>query len=459
MAIALGRTVFGLHNDQGALLARVPLTGGAPREVAENVQDAAWGPDGKTLIVARRVEGRGRIEFPLGKVLYETVNIVSRVRLSPDGKRIGMLERDGVSSIAVMDLDGKNRNVLLDGVPFLQDLSWSPSGDELWFEGTPEGEHSFHILTPQAVNLARRRRVLLRVPGILRVLDTARDGRLLAAQYVARQSVRCLAPGESKERDLSWLDAPSLMDFSADGRTVLMHENLEGGGESGAIYLRRTDGSPAVRLGDGLGTALSPDGKWVLALPRSEVSTELLVLPTGAGESRTLRYEGVERYYGGTWFPDGQRILFAGSPPGQPIRGCVGDLAGGKPRAFAAPGGSAAISPDGKLLAVKAEDGRVSLYPVDGGDPRPVQAERGDMPIQWSGDGRFLYVFQRKEFSAIVYRLELAAGRRELWKEIAPPEPAGSWGVMLVRLTPDGKSCAYTYIQTLATLYLLEGVK
>jgi hypothetical protein len=50
-----------------------------------------------------------------------------------------------------------------------------------------------------------------------------------------------------------------------------------------------------VRLGSGSGIALSPDGRWALAVRPSD-PTKLLMLPTGAGETRqagTSRFRDV----------------------------------------------------------------------------------------------------------------------------------------------------------------------
>ena len=58
-------------------LARMPLVGGAPREVLESVQWADWSPDGAQFAVVRDVGGRNRLEYPIGKVLYESRCITS----------------------------------------------------------------------------------------------------------------------------------------------------------------------------------------------------------------------------------------------------------------------------------------------------------------------------------------------------------------------------------------------
>ena len=57
---------------------------------------------------------------------------------------------------------------------------------------------------------------------------------------------------------------------------------------SAAIYLRPTDGAPAVKLGQGSVSRISPDGKWVLAAPGTEFSRELVMLPLTSKPSASM---------------------------------------------------------------------------------------------------------------------------------------------------------------------------
>ena len=60
---------------------------------------------------------------------------------------------------------------------------------------------------------------------------------------------------------------------------------------------------------------------------------------------------------------------------------------------------------------------------------------------------------------ARVYRVEIATGRRELWKEFSLPDPTGVTGIGCAAITPDGKTFVFTYSQQLSDLYLVEGLK
>jgi WD40-like Beta Propeller Repeat len=231
-------------------------------------------------------------------------------------------------------------------------------------------------------------------------------------------------------------------------------------------YLRRTDGSPAVRLGEGQALALSPDGKWALAWRTS--SSQLVLLPTGVGEAQTLSVPAMTSVAWGTWFPDSRRVLFAAETNGR-FRIYVRELGGGEtrpigppeftlPSSLGAAEAATGVSPDGRTLVAAGHDG-VVLLAVESGQLRQCPGgERGDQPVRWSADGRSLFVLRYKGFAAQVYRLELTTGRRTLLRELAPPDPAGA-GFPDVRVTPDGKSYACSFIRNLNDLYLVDRLK
>ena len=82
MAVLLNSRNVDPYINTGTL-GRVPLGGGAPREVLENVQWADWSPDGTNFAVVREFGGLSRLEYPIGKVLYQTGGWLSHPRSIP----------------------------------------------------------------------------------------------------------------------------------------------------------------------------------------------------------------------------------------------------------------------------------------------------------------------------------------------------------------------------------------
>ncbi len=445
LAICLGRTVRWGFEGYGTL-ARVPLGGGSPREVLENVSDADWAPDG-SLAVARNTGLRRRLEFPIGKVLHETAGWISHVRIAPDGRRVLFLDHplrgDNIGAATVID-DTGGRKVL---APFAVDVAWAPQGDGIWLD---DGRF---------VDLAGDARAALASPGGNGLYDVAKDGRQLLGRASRRREAMGVGSGEKSERNLTWLDWSHPDDLSANGRMLLFDEQneVDRNGDY-AAYLRASDGSPPIRLGAGASIGLSPDGKWALAIL---VTGDLVLLPTGAGEPRRLSPEGV-RLHWAVFFPDGERLLISGNEEGRGNRLYVRDLDAGKPRPVSPEGVSfvwSALSPDGRQAVATDAEGTPRLFPIEGGEPQAIPGvTRDDIPLRWSADGRALYVQRGSDVPSVVEIVDLGTGRRRLWKELRPPDPAGVASIGPIVIAPDGSSYVYSYRRLLDDLYLAEGL-
>ncbi len=467
MALSLGSRPVGTWVNMGTL-ARAPLAGGAPRPVLEDVEWADWSPDGNNLAVVRNVDGRDRLEFPIGKVLYKTSGgWISYPRVSPKGDYVAFMDHpnqgDDGGSVAVVDLSGKKRKLTRDWYG-TQGLAWSPAG-EVWFTASELGVD--HYLS--AVTVEGKERLVTRIPGTLLVFDIWRDGRVLLARAGRRRELMALYAGEVKERDLSWLDYSYPADISADGKTVLFDEEGVGGGVQYGnakeltyeVYIRDTDGSPAIRLGEGGANALSPDKKWVI-VQTPGAPEQLRLLPTGAGETQPLTSDTINHQWA-RWFPDGKRFAFSGNEPDHGVRLYVQDVSAGKPKAISPEGVDAtafAVSPDGQMVVGIGPDQKGYLYPAAGGDPRIVNGmDAGDIPINWNQDSRSIYFYRTGEVPAKVYQLDLATGKKTLWKQIVPVDSTGVSTIGPIMVTPDGKTYVYGFHRTLADLYLVEGLK
>jgi len=449
-------------------LARMPLSGGAPRPVVEQVQWADWSPDGTNLAIVRDVNGRNRLEYPVGKVLYETGGWVGHPRVSHNGDMVAFLDHpvqgDDSGAIAVVDLNGKKTRLTGDFYS-AQGLAWSPDGKEVWFTASKSG-----VDRPlYAVSLSGKERLVARMPGTLSLLDIWKDGRILLNRASWRRELIGLLPGATRERDLSWLDYSYPADLSSDGKTLLFDEEGGGGGQmysktgglTYAVYVRKTDGSPAVLLGAGGAVALSPDEKWAIAQPQT-TPAQFVLLPTGAGESRQMTKDEINHNWA-KWLPDGKHVVFTGNEADHGVRFYVQDINGSKPRVISPEGVHATafvVSPDGRYVAGIGPDQHGYLYPIGGGEPQPIRGlPTGEEPIAWSGDGRFLYTYRPGELPTQVSKLDTSTGQRTPFRQIIPSDLAGVETIGPILLTPDGKTCVYGYHRTLSDLYLVEGQK
>ena len=272
--------------------------------------------------------------------------------------------------------------------------------------------------------------------------------------------MQVLAPGQARERDLSWLDLSDPVALTADGRTLLFMEESGSVGVNYAVCLRQTDGSPVVRLGEGAANDLSRDGKWALAAVPT-TPPQLVMYPTGAGEARKLERGGLLSYESAQFFPDGKRVLACGPEAGKGVRCYVQEIAGGTPRPVTPEGTSQGfVSPDGRLILVKVSGGALVLHPVEGGEPRPVAgATPEDSAIRWSADGRSVLLFRSGEVPARVERLEVATGRREPVRTIGPAELTGVLSVGPFAFSSDETSYAYACRRMASHLFLVEGAR
>ena len=334
---------------------------------------------------------------------------------------------------------------------------WSPTGEEIFFLGNVKGEG----WETRRVSLAGRLRAATWIPDLQ---DVSRDGVVLdiGAHRHMRRDIVALVPGASKESNLSWLGASTAADLSRDGTKLLFYEYDRYGAESFVTYLRKTDGSDAKMLGGGKALALSPDEKWAL-VARPSPKPHLTLLPTGLGEPRDLPAGDAVQYHWASFFPDGRRIIIAAQEKGKPPRSYIQDLSGGPPRPFAEEGMRATlVSPDGREIAGSTLEGLHLIYPASGeGRARAiVGAEPGDFLVQWSADGKSILVRGAEERPLTLYRVDLASGRRERWKELAPPEMAGfiefGAGPMGVRVTADLRFYSYSFYSDLENLRMTD---
>jgi hypothetical protein len=473
--------VFGPQNITNTFgpntLARIPMAGGARVDLLTGVVDADWIPGTDALAVIRD-PGSNRpwtVEFPAGTTVHEARAAWS-LRVSPDGSRVAFFEGPFTSApqqmITVIDRSGRKSTVTSgwNGIG----LAWAPSGTEIWFTATRPAPGE---LAPSlhAVSLSGVVRHVYHATDWLVLHDISGDGRVMLSRNTIHISLACRQPGDTSERELTWLLAAAARGLSLDGRTLVFEDELlSSPAGNPAIFSRTIDGSPAIPIGEGSGAALSPDGKWVVAL----AGENLVLLPTGIGTKVTLPKGDVARVGEAAWLGDSKHVVFTGHSRSDTPRGYVQEIPAGLPRPVTPEGvalaGRAAVRDDASVL------GRVgtswALFPIHGGDARQVAALKPeDMPLQWSHQGRYVYavdnaqgtihvegeLFEGARSSAVdVFRVELATGSRALWKTLAPSDPVGVEDMReTLVITPDAQTYCYSYMRRLGGLYVVEGLK
>jgi eukaryotic-like serine/threonine-protein kinase len=442
------------------MLSVVPLTGGAPRELLGDVTQASWTRDGESLAAVHFVGPECRLEYPVGKTIYATsTGYVSDIALSPDNKRIAFFDHPNAEDtrgyVAVVDLAGKASRLTKEWAD-LTGLAWSHSGEEIWFTGSDSGINS----ALYAVNLKSQSRDLLHIPGRLHLFDISKEGQVLLTNEATRQETYGHRMGQERDIDLSWFDWTLVRSLSTDGQWAVLEEDGEGGGPEYTVFLRKTDGSPAIRLGTGMGTDISPDDKWVASTSVKQPAPTVL-LPAGAGQPITLGDAGLFHTANMRFLPDGKGLLMIATEKGKSPRTYLLALDGSAPKPFGPEGfRGIQVSPDGQYVAGRTRDAHAMVSFANDQALQPLPFIPLDQPIVgWTADSKSLYVADNSTNTVKVYIVDPKTGQRRLHHQHAPADFAGIAGVGAGRMTPDGNFYVYDVARTLSYLYVVEGLK
>lgn len=461
LALSLGSHLRGIMTY--GTLARVPLAGGAPREVQTDVKYADWSPDGRELAIVRRTNGRDQLEFPVGRVLGvpdRQHSGYSFPRVSPRGDAVAVFElREAdslVGRVTIFDRAGTRRHT---SATFFNVFGLAWNGDEVWF--TAADALPLFRNTLYAMNSSGDVRIVMRVPGNTTLHDFSPDGRALIARTDDRGGITVRVPNEGSERDFSWLDATILADISPDGERILFSESGVGGGAKESAYLRKATEAQAVRLGDGRAYALSPDGHWAI-VGAGFTSPSLDVIPTGAGTPFQLARPGLA-LMGARWLPDGRRVLVRARVGESAPRLYLLDIQGDvtvpvTPEGIEVGEQGWVLSPDGATVAVST-GARLELFPLAGGPPQALPGAFSTWHVVgWIASG--LLVTPDPAAGGVVSVVDPKSGRKAMWAEIRPQDPAGIMRANLNSLvvTPDGRGYGYSWHRAVSDLYLVEGL-
>ena len=339
MAVILKRRYLATWLQRGTL-ARLPLEGGTPRPILEDVYDADISRDGKEFAVVRSDRGKQRLEFPIGKVQFETAGWISDVRISPDGTQVTFIDHpllpDDRGAVALVDMQGGTRRL----TPYYatgRSLCWMPDGKEVWFTASLEGEDpGMYAVTP-----AGRIRTVLRSPTELVIEDISASGRVLLESVRFQIEMGLKRSTEKGARDLE--TSVDLGALSPSGEWVVFNRYQ---GSDYKVFLKNTTGAAAgIGLGDGYGSGISPDGRVVAALRGAEPH-KLYLYPTGAGDQRVIDLGELTAAYGTnendvTFSRDGRWAVFSAFDARHEVRDYLLDMRDGKFRPVTPPGSKA----------------------------------------------------------------------------------------------------------------------
>jgi serine/threonine protein kinase len=453
--------------DGAGTLSRVSIFGGQMRPWLENIRWAEWSPDGSSLAVQRAEKGQYRLEYPVGRtVAGPTPYPFFAFRISPDGTRLAFAHYHQSSSvgISIVDQSGKTRflGAVTGQTSELADpsLAWSRDGKEIWFRSFDLAEWG----TIYAINLSGQRRVVARIPNHVTLYDIGRDGSVLLRTDTRQVGILGKARGDTSERDLSIMDASNLKSISDDGTAIVANVVGEAGGPMGSVYLRKLDGSPAVRLGAGAAFVLSPDGKWVSGYSSKDgLVRQYKLFPTGAGEERAIAIRELDWGLVTGWLPGEQKYLVAGSRHGKKEQCFAWDASSNSLRSICPegiPDNLLPLSPDRQWVLSGGPDGQTYAYPVAGGTPQLVRGlSPHDQPIGWRADNRSLFLLTHHDTNRTlpVSVLDIQTGNKTSWMEIHPMRPVDE--VFNLQIAPDGQAYAYSFRVKASDLYAATGLR
>ena len=458
------------YSDNSGNLMRGSISGGRMRPLLDHVLTADWSPDGAQLAVMREIGGITRIEYPIGKVLVDNLRFtLGTIRVSPDGSKIAFDKFFHGRSVELVVVDRNGQQQSLGAISgqtssnYAHPLSWSPKGDEILFRSFDSNDDQ----TIYAMDLKGRRRIVSNVPARVSLYDVARTGQALVSAGSVRWGILGAAPGEANERDLSCLDGGVVMGISSDGALIVASVLGEGGGPRGSIYVRKIDGSPPIRIGDGSAYLISPDGKWVSGYDTGENGLRrFLLYPTGPGEETTIEVPGVKPAAVFGWLQGEGRYLVTGRLPGKKYQCFAWDSKRGTVQPVCPEGTPDRVeitaSPDGTKVLNAGLNGGWFVYPVDGSPALEVQGiGPEERPFAWRADNRSLYVKPHRtgDIATPVWIVDIATGKRTLWKEIRPSQPVDFRYDLHLHVTPDGRAYAYNFSLQMSDLYLAQGLR
>jgi eukaryotic-like serine/threonine-protein kinase len=357
--------------------------------------------------------------------------------------------------VGVVDLKG-NHKILTPQYLGIEGIAWSPDDKTIMYGESTNGA----IQQIDAVTLNGEVRAGSPGVGDATIQDVTSDGRQLIIRTDVFDRLWSKRASDTAAQDLSWLDATFFPILSGDGTLLVFGDASSTSGGNYAVMLRRTDGSPAVRLGEGGDYALSRDGKWVLSgLPSTPV--KLMMYPTGAGTARRLDHGEFTSTGAASFFDDDRSVLVCGTEPKHAVRCYTIPLESGSFKAITPDNvNGAVVAPDGKSFVAMTADG-YRQFSMSGGAPRPVPGlTLNDNVRRYSPDGRFLWTTARSVSQPVrVDKIDINTGVRSQLIPDFSPLRAGVLDVTSVTLADDPHTYSWIEREMASYLFELRGMK
>ena len=466
LAIATAITFDPKFSPQGRL-AVAPLGGGSAREVLDSVLDADWTPDGSALAIVRRVNQHVQLEWPAGKVLYQTDGYISDLRFSPSGDTVAFVDHqiygDDRGYVDILDSQGK-RKVLSREYASIQGVAWEPSGKEIWVTAAlTNGPRPL-----RALDLNGHERMLLAAPADMHLQDIGENGNVLLTVEDFRDQQLLVDIASGKVTDIGIFPFQITDGLSRDGSTVLLNAYDVGENSDYNLYVQKTDGSAPTMIGLGTGLGLSFDRKWALALSPLDLH-QLRVIPIGVGEPRTLTAPAGQTYQRAAWMPDGKSVVIVTVDGQHQLSSYIQEIETGATRPITGKGKWLAgvddrgvgVSPDGKSCIVTDGKGNYWIQPLEGGEATEIKGlMENEQPLQWHNDSQNIFVERRISDNELeIYDFKLSSGQRKLWTKFSPPDKTAVIAVRHPIITPDGSRAVYVVQRIFSTLYLGKNIQ
>jgi hypothetical protein len=187
----------------------------------------------------------------------------------------------------------------------------------------------------------------------------------------------------------------------------------------------------------------------------------LKLVPTGAGEGRTLTHDNIS-YVDVKYMPDGKHLIATGAEPGKSSRTYLIDTQTGDSKPLTPEGyHGTTVSHDGSRVAMRGPDGTWGIWTVTDGKFASIPSlDPKYLLYDWTRDDRQLYAVSGgiEDKHSRIFRLEPKTGMMEFWKEFGG-EMAGTQAVGQPLFAQNADAYAYVYTQLLSEGYVVTNLQ